>query len=176
MYRIRFLYTIVKCLLLPTQELMAEFRVAFFAWPLLDTDFSRLFTQTYTSYMGICRWHFVFNSKFRNVAIKNGWVPVTTAETITYKKSIRAFDRVTVVTRLLCWNERRFYLEHSFFVRGTLHAQCHVEGLIRSPKGVLKPPDVFRQLGATQDSPAMSPAIAQWCDYLANPVGNDRQA
>ena len=162
MYRLRFLLTIIKCLLSPKRGLLEDFEVNFLVIPLIDTDFTRLFTHSYSSYMAICRWHFLFNSELRSAALKKRWVPVTTSETIEYKKSIKALDRVRVRTKLLYWNDKRFYLEHSFLVRGHLHAQCYVEGLVRGPSGILEPPRVFQTLGLQQKSPEMPVGIEKW--------------
>lgn len=161
MYRLRFLKIIIKCLLSSTRDLLDDFKVSFIALPFIDTDFLRLFTHTYSSYMALCRWNFVFNSKLRNVAFKKAWAPVTTSEVITYYKSIKAFELVVVETKLLYWNSKRFYLVQNFLVKGQLRAQCYVEGLIRGPNGTLEPPDVFKNLGVTQNSPQAPSAILE---------------
>ncbi len=167
MYRLRFIYVILKSLLSKPKGLLDEFKLSFIAIPLIDTDYTRLFTQTYALYMGLSRWNFLFNSEFKNVAIKKAWVPVTTAETMTYKKSIKAFDKVTLVTRLRYWNDRRFYLEHIFYVKGEECARTYIEGLVRSPKGHLKPTDVFKTLGVTRESPAMPDKMLGWVNSIA---------
>lgn len=161
MYRIRFLIIIIKCLLSSTRDLLDDFKVTFRVIPFIDTDFLRLFTHSYSSYMALCRWNFVFNSKLRNVALKKGWAPVTTKEIITYKKSIKAFDQVVVQTKLICWNSKRFYLEQNFLVQGSLRAQCYVEGLLRGPNGIIEPPEVFKILGVVQNSPAFPAQIQE---------------
>lgn len=162
MYRLRFLVMIVRCFLSPVCKLSDTFSVSFIAIPFVDTDFTRLFTHTYSSYVGICRWHFVFHSQFRNAALRRGWAPVTTAETIEYKRSIKYFERVTVQTKLLCWDSKRFYLEQAFLVRGNVHAMSYLEGLIRGPEGILEPPAVFPILGLEEKSPPMPAHIEKW--------------
>ena len=112
--------------------------------------------------MGLARWNLVFNSEFRTAALKKGWVPVTTKETIKYKKSIRAFQKVTLTTRLLFWNEKRFYHEHVFSVKGEVKAICYLEGLLRSPKGILKPNEAFSVLGVDLISPEIPEDIKGW--------------
>jgi len=167
MYRLRFVVVILKSLLSPTKGLLDDFELHFWAIPLIDTDFSRLFTQTYALYMGLARWNFLFNSEFKTAALKKAWVPVTTAETMTYTKSIKAFDRVKLVTRLIHWNDRRFYLKHTFYVRGVECAHTYVEGLVRSPRGHLKPQEVFKALGVTKESPPLPEALQGWIDLIA---------
>lgn len=162
MYRLRFLVTMISCFLRPTLGLMDLFEKRFFVIPLIDTDVSRLFTQSYSLYMGLCRWHYMFRSPFRGAALRRGWVPITTAESITYKRAIKAFSRVTVQTRMLCWNEKRFYLEQVFLVRGEVHARCLVEGMVRGPKGVLAPPEAFAELGFQGVSPPLTPEVLKF--------------
>ena len=166
MYRLRFIYVILKSLLSKKRNLLDDFELTFIAIPLIDTDYSRLFTQTYALYMGLARWNFLFNSEFRTVALKKAWVPVTTAETMTYRKSVKALDRVTLVTRLLHWNERRFYLEHIFYVKGEVCAHTYIEGLVRSPKGHLKPNEVFKALGVTMESPPLPEKMQGWVNSI----------
>jgi acyl-CoA thioesterase FadM len=101
------------------------------------------------------------------VAIKKAWVPVTTAETMTYTRSVKAFDRVRLVTRLIHWNDRRFYLEHTFYVNDKEYAHTYVEGLVRSPQGHLKPQEVFRELGVTKESPPLPEALQGWIDLIS---------
>jgi hypothetical protein len=86
MYRIRFIRVILQCFIQKPIALLDTFELHFIAIPLLDTDIERLFTQTYAQLMGLARWHFLFHSEFRNVALKKKWVPVTTADKIAYKR------------------------------------------------------------------------------------------
>lgn len=167
MYRLRFIYVLLKSLLSKKKGLLDDFELHFIALPLIDTDYTRLFTQTYSLYMGLARWNFLFNSEFRTVALKKACVPVTTAETITYRKSVKALDRVTLVTRLLHWNDHRFYLEHIFYVKGEVCAHTYIEGLVRGPKGHLKPNEVFKELGVTRQTPLLPEKIQGWVDSIS---------
>jgi acyl-CoA thioesterase FadM len=168
MYRLRFVIVILKSLLTTRKGLSDDFELRFWAIPLIDTDYKRLFTQTYALYMGLARWNFLFNSEFRTAALKKGWVPVTTAETMSYTKSIKAFSRVRLVTRLVHWNDRRFYLVHIFYVKNEEYARTYVEGLVRGPSGHLKPQEVFKALGVTKESPALPQGLQGWVDLVSN--------
>ena len=171
MYRLRFIYVLILSLLSRRRGLMDDFELNFTAIPLIDTDFSRLFTQTYALYMGLARWNFLFNSEFKTAALKNGWVPVTTAETMTYRRSVKVFNRVKLITKLLHWNDRRFYLEHTFYVNGEVYAHTYVEGLVRGPGGHLKPREVFQALGVTRESPPLPPRLQGWIDLISEGQG-----
>ena len=162
MYRLRFLRVMLQSFWSRKRALHENFPLTFWAIPLLDTDVSRLFTQTYAQYMGLARWNLVFNSEFRTAALQRGWTPVTTRETITYRRSIKAFERVRLVTRIVHWNAHRFYMEQTFMVRGDVRAVCYVEGVVRGPKGVLSPTDVFRELGVQRVAPSLPEELRRW--------------
>lgn len=155
MYRIRFILLILKSFLSRKKDLLEDVHLSFFTIPFIDTDLSRLFTHTYTEFMGLGRWHFMLRTRFREVVIKKFWAPVTATEVVCYKRSIRFFTHVKLRTRLIYWNEKRFYVEQTFFVNEEIYAKGYVEGLLRSGKDSLRPPEVFKELGVEQGSPPM---------------------
>ncbi|MFY0652195.1 MAG: thioesterase family protein [Cyclobacteriaceae bacterium] len=169
MYRLRFIVVMLKSLLSQKRELSDDFELNFWVVPFLDTDLKLLFTQTYSQYMGLARWNLLFNSEFRTAALKRGWVPVTTRETLSYKRSIKVFDRVRLLTRIIHWNERRFYLEHVFYVKGEIKALAYVEGLVRGPKGHLKPEEAFKAMGVTRESEPLPEHLQGWIDLVYEP-------
>lgn len=45
---------------------------------------------------------------------KRGWYPVVSAETIQFRRSLKLFDRYTITTRVLGWNDQKTYIEQVF--------------------------------------------------------------
>jgi acyl-CoA thioesterase FadM len=156
MYRLRFLWIILKCFAEPMLPVMAPRSLRFRAIPLIDTDFSRMFTHAYSMFMGLARWHLLFGSEFRGLALRLKWAPVTTSEVIAYKRSIQAFQSFELKTKIIYWDERRFYVEHLFLVGNQVCVRTLIEGMVRSPQGVLKPGEVFSKTGFTGDVPTVS--------------------
>ena len=109
--------------------------------------FTRMFTHSYALFMGLARWHLLFGSQFRKLALRHRWAPVTTGEMINYRRSIRAFQKFELRTQVIYWDENRFYVEQSFNVSGQVFVSALVEGLVRSPQGVLQPGEVFAKAG-----------------------------
>ena len=58
----------------------------------IDTDVTCMFTHSYAMLMGLARWHWLFSSQFRKLALqlalRDKWIPVTTGEIINYRRSI----------------------------------------------------------------------------------------
>lgn len=162
MYRLRFLVIMAKCFFSKPQDILSSYDLSFRVLPFVDTDLTRLFTQTYSAWTGLGRWHYVFSSAFKQAALKHRWIPVTTAETITFKRSIRIGEKVTLKTQIVCWNERCFFLRQTFYVGAEIRAVALSEGIVRSPKGHLKPGDVFNSFGHDIDSPPIPDEIRKW--------------
>lgn len=162
MYRFRFIFIIIKCYFSRPQDILSKFNLHFRAIPFFDTDLTRLFTQTYSSLTGLGRWDYVFSSQFKKAAMESRWIPVTTAETITFNRSIKAWEKINLVTEIVCWDEKCFFVKQTFLVRGEERAVAISEGIVRSPKGHLRPPDVFKAFGVVLSSPPMPKEIQAW--------------
>ena len=98
MYRVRFLLMIMRCLIGAMAPVEKERCLSFRAIPLIDTDITRMFTHSYALFMGLARWHLLFGSQFRKLALRHKWAPVTTGEIINYRRSIRAFQKFELRT------------------------------------------------------------------------------
>jgi acyl-CoA thioesterase FadM len=160
MYRVRFFLMITRCLISATAPVERERCLSFRAIPFIDTDVTCMFTHSYALLMGLARWHWLFSSQFRKLALqlalRDKWVPVTTGELINYRRSIRAFQKIELQTRVIYWDENRLYVEQSFNVSGEMFVSALVEGAVRSPQGVLSPAALFAQAG--YDGPAPEPS------------------
>lgn len=162
MYRLRFLWIMLKCFLTKPKGLMEPYDLHFYAMPFIDTDVTRLFTHAYASMTALGRWHYVFASDFRSIALKRKWLPVTIAETLRFKRSVRWGEKVTMRTEVVGWNEKAFFLRQTFFVRDEERAVCYTEGIVRSPQGPLRPGQVFATSGIELASPPLPEEVARW--------------
>ena len=98
MYRVRFLLMIMRCLISATAPVERERCLSFRAIPFIDTDVTCMFTHSYALFMGLARWHWLFGSQFRKLALqlalRDKWVPVTTGEIINYRRSISSVPKI----------------------------------------------------------------------------------
>ena len=162
MYRVRFLLMMLACWASKKRGLLEDYELSFRAIPFLDTDVTRTFTHAYAAFSGLGRWHYVFSSEVGAVAIKRRWFPVTRAETFTFVRSIKAFEKIRLRTRLVSWNDECFFLEQNFFVGAEIRAVAYTEGVVRAPEGHLKPVEAFKIFGRHIEAPPMPADIAAW--------------
>ncbi|WP_319802782.1 acyl-CoA thioesterase [Moraxella bovoculi] len=74
------------------------------------------------------RTDFAIRSGLGIKLIKIRWGLVVAGSTIQYRKRIRAFDKVTMKTRICAIDERWFYVEQTMWVKG----KCTCHALLRT--------------------------------------------
>lgn len=91
------------------------------------------------------------------------WYPVMAASTVSYRRSLRLWERFTISSRVLGWDPRVVYVEQ-VFTRGEQHvARAWVAARFLGPGGHRIPaPDVAALLGGHATSPALPDDVAAW--------------
>jgi hypothetical protein len=162
MFRLRLVRLLLTWLFAKKRGLLETHALELVAWPIVDVDVTRMMAHAYTRAMALGRYQSVFASEFRHVALAHAWFPMTIAESTSLLKPIKAFERFTVTSRIVCWTDHRFYLEQRFLVRGELRARSMVEGLVFGPRGKLRPDEVFARIGYAGESPPVPDEVALW--------------
>jgi acyl-CoA thioesterase FadM len=96
---------------------------------------------------------------------KRGWYPVVASSTMTYKRSLQLFEKVTVSTRVLGWDARVIYIEQVFGVGEKMCARGWVAGRFLSKDGGRIAPAKVVDLiidGEAPESPALPDDVAAW--------------
>jgi acyl-CoA thioesterase FadM len=95
--------------------------------------------------------------------VRERWMPVVAAATLRFKRSLDPFDAFTVHTRLLCWDEKWFYLAQHFERDGRVVAEGTVRALFKGRGGVVASAVVIASSGhPTPASPPMPEAVRLW--------------
>ena len=69
-------------------------------------------------------------------------------DVLRYRKSLLPFERFTVRSHIVCWDEKWLYFEHILERRGEVAAQAYVRGLLRGKSGNVKPRSCWNWPGA----------------------------
>lgn len=136
-----------------------EFRV-------LPNDLDALFhvnNGVYLTLMDLGRTDLLLRSNAFNGVRKKGWYPVLAAETIRFKRSLKLWQRFTIRTRVVGWDERSVYLEQLFISKDTLVAKAVVDARFLSKKGgSVSPVELLEFLELDLQSPELEPWVATW--------------
>jgi acyl-CoA thioesterase FadM len=80
----------------------------------------------YLSILDAARVDMMLRSGFAWLVRRAGYYPVVAAETIRFRRSLKAFERFDVHTRVLGWDDKAFLLEHRFMLGEVLAAEAFV--------------------------------------------------
>ena len=142
--------------------ILEEDRLEMRVWP-NDIDFNlHLNNARYLNIMDFGRMHLLARVRILEHVIRSRWTPLVGAVWMTYRRSLPVFARFTLASRLVCWDERWFYMEQTFTGGNGLAAMGWVKGLLRSPEGNLDPQKVLEAVSPGAVSPPMPESIATW--------------
>ena len=148
----------------PRIEPLAQSAVRLRVWP-NDLDLNmHVNSGRYLSFMDIGRVELLVRMRVFRKVIRLGWRPINGGTIITYRKSLLLWERFTVRTRILCWDEKWFYFEHIVERQnGDLAAIANARGLLRGREGNVPPAALIEVAGVKHlSSPPMPDVIRRW--------------
>jgi len=116
----------------------------------------------YLSQMDYARTHLLARVGLLNHIIRSRWQPLVGAVWVTYRRSLPLLARFQIASRLICWDDRWFYLEQTFTGSEGLCAVGWVKGVLRDSKGIVAPQLVIDRVAPGLDSPPMPESFATW--------------
>ncbi len=93
----------------------------------------------------------------------NGWYPVVVAETITFRRSLRLWQRFEVETVVLGWDEKTFYLHQRFLRAGEPVAEAVVRArFLARTGGSVSPPQVVALMDGAPEPTGVPDWVLRW--------------
>ena len=147
---------------LPHLEVLEEDVLRMRVWP-NDIDLNmHLNNARYLNIMDYARTHLLARTGLLARVIRMRYKPMVGAVWITYRRSLPVFSAFTLGSRLVCWDERWFYIEQTFTQRDGLAAVGWVKGILRDDRGTVEPQKVIEGVAPGAVSPPMPESIATW--------------
>jgi acyl-CoA thioesterase FadM len=147
---------------LPPLDVLGEDLLRLRVWP-NDTDlYLHMNNARYLSIMDFARFHFLARTRLLNHVVRSRWRLLVGAVWVTYRRSLPLFSAFTLSTRLICWDDRWFYIEHTFTGREGEAAIGWIKGLLRDAHGNVGPQTVIDGVAPGTLSPPIPEAIAAW--------------
>lgn len=102
----------------------------------------------YVSFMDIARVELIARMRILRRVLKRGWRPIVGGGQVTYRKSVMPFERFSITSRVVAWDEKWFYIEHLVHKQdGALAATGVMRTLLRGPQGNVPPRELLALLG-----------------------------
>jgi len=116
----------------------------------------------YLSQMDYARTHLLARTGLLDHIIHSRCQPLVGAVWVTYRRSLPLFARFEIASRLVCWDDRWFYLEQTFAGSKGLCAVGWVKGVLRDSTGNIEPQRVIDGVAPGLASPPMPDSFATW--------------
>jgi hypothetical protein len=94
--------------------------------------------------------------------VRHRWMPVLGGAVIRYQRPLKLWQRYTLTTQIIGWDEKWIYMEQHFDSEGKRCASALVKGLIRAPDHSVPTPEVMHSVGLDLPSPRFPPHLEQW--------------
>jgi acyl-CoA thioesterase FadM len=131
-------------------------------WPHdIDINF-HMNNARYLSVMDYARLHLLARNRLLTPILAHRWQAMVGAVWMTYRRSLPLFASYTVATRLVCWDDRWFYIEQTFTGEKGLAAMGWIKGVLRGRDGIVEPQLLIDGVAPGTLSPPIPEAIANW--------------
>lgn len=159
----RFLFVLLKSRFRRRVGILDDCIIGMRVWP-NDLDLNmHMNSGRYLSMMDVGRVEILARTRLLRLVLRRGWRPMVGATFIRYRKSLLPFERFTVRSHIVCWDEKWLYFEHLMERRGEVAAHAYVRGLMRGREGNVAPKELLTLAGKSgMSSPPMPEAIEQW--------------
>ena len=138
-----------------------------------DLDIFRHMTNArYFSLLDLARMDMLIRSGLAAKFRKQGWFPIVTTESMTFKKSLLLFQRFAIKSQVIGWEEKSIYILQTFIRRGEITAQGIVKArFLKKSGGSVTPLEIFALHGVIPPNHQVPDGIMQWnnsCEPLCD--------
>lgn len=150
-------------LAMPGDASVLPFRVG-----LLDLDISlHMNNGRYWTLMDLGRLDLMLRGGLWRAVRRHRWLPVVNAGTIRFRREMRLFRAFRLETRILCWSETWFVLQHRMLMDGrdggevvAAVALARVALYDKRARAYVPVARLFDEMGVVAESPQPSPEVA----------------
>lgn len=146
----------------PLEESIVRFRV-------LPTDCDlnfHLTTSRYPAFMEAATIHLMGQMGILGKLLKRRCFSINNGIDITYIRSIKPFERFTVVSRMVTWDNKYWYKEHRFEVDRELRAFAIARGVVVCRRAVASMGDIAALTGEDLVAPPFPETVLKWKEFL----------
>lgn len=121
-----------------------------------DLDINMHLTNArYLSVMDLGRLELILRVGMFKQLMQRRWLPVVACAKLNFYRQIRPFSRYTLITRVIGWDEKWFYIEQRFEVDQEPVAVGTIKGLFRGGKRNIPTNEILKLIYYQGDSPEL---------------------
>lgn len=124
----------------------------------------------YLSLVDLGRFDLLVRTGMMGAMRRHGWYAVVSAETVTFRKSLRLWQRFDVESRLIGHDDRAIFLEHRVVRDREIYARVVVRArMVKRSGGTLSHDELFATIGRPEGVPEVDDWIHDWADATRLP-------
>ena len=125
----------------------------------------------YFSIMDLGRMDLMIRAGAWAALSKNGFYPVATNETITFRKSLQPWQRFVLESRIVGYDDKAVFVEQRFVVKGEIFARAFMRGrFLKKTGGTVSVAELADALGVDPSEVTLPPWLARWSDDVVLPT------
>ena len=101
---------------------------------------------------------------------KNSWGIAVAGSSIRYRRRVRTFEKFSMVSRLIGWDQKFFYMEQSMWRRGECLNHMLLRSAVTSSQGIVPTPKVLAAMETDPESPALPAWVQAWIEADAQRI------
>ncbi|MCW4385857.1 thioesterase family protein [Salinibacterium sp. SYSU T00001] len=136
-----------------------------------DLDVNRHMNNgRYLSIADVARFEMLMRTGVWKVLMSNGWYPVVQSSTITHRLSLTPWQRFTIESRIMAFDEKSVYLEHRFVVKGQLAARLVLRGrFLKRSGGTVPLAEISKAVGVDVSDRSVPEWVQRWAADVTLP-------
>lgn len=135
-----------------------------------DLDFNmHMNNGRYLTIMDLGRLDLILRSGLFKIMLQQKNVPILGSVTMRYRLSLDPFQKYTLKTQILGWDEKWFYIEQRFLMRaGPRRDEVAAIGLVKgcffdnNTRSTVPSSEVLKAIGHPHPSPLLPPHVVEW--------------
>jgi len=109
----------------------------------------------------------VKRSGFLKVFKQKGWTIAVAGSSVRYRRRVRMFQRFTMQSAILGWDQRFWYLQQTMWRQGEATSSVLLRLAMTDKNGILSPAHMAGELGWSEVSPALPDYVTAWIEAEA---------
>lgn len=158
---VRILITLIFARLSERSPPTAPMTMRVSVWP-SDADLKNAHQASILFLFELGRWDSMMRAGVLGVLAKRRVAPILAGQHVRYLRPLRRFHRYDLMTQMVFWDERMWFVEHRLEREGKVHARGLVRGIFRERSGDVPIAELLRIAGADGVPPPEPEAVAHW--------------
>jgi acyl-CoA thioesterase FadM len=171
----RILYVILSWRTRPKLTIDEVSKITLRVWP-TDLDiYNHMNNGIFLTLMDIGRFDQGLRTGFWQQWNKKGWFPIVVNSTISYRKALLPWQKFTIETKVIGWDDVAYYIEQRFVRDGEIYARAIMRGrFLKRAWGTLTPQEVMEGSGGWPgERPRLPNWVEQWAKDCQLPKGKE---